>query len=151
MLLFQQNLQASGQSLTLTAEVGSFSVVGQDAQIKVGRTLNAEQSSFTINGQAVGLFIVYQIGANIGEFVVSGQDLTINKDGAIGYSILAQLGQVTLTGKAVQIIKTPKPTTQGAVKRKQPTFAPPDYKEQILKEDEILLMLINEAMSQVKL
>jgi hypothetical protein len=150
MILFQQNLQSSGQSLTLTASVGSFSVSGQDAQIKVGRTLTAQQSSFTLDGQAVGLSLAYRMAANIGEFVVSGQDLTINKDGAIGYSILAEFGQVTLLGQTVQIIKTAKPTTQGGVKRPQPVFTPRDYREQLLKEDEMLLMFINEMMINIK-
>lgn len=171
MLLFQQNLQTNGQSLTLTASAGSFTESGQDAQIKVGRTLNAEQSSFTLNGQSVNLtahrslvgdygqFTLSgqdsQINANrtalveYGQFALSGQNVTISKDGAIGYSILAEFGQVTLSGQSVQITKTAKPTG-GAVKRPKPVFTPRDYREQILKEDEMILMFINEIMINIK-
>lgn len=195
MLLIQQNLQANGQSLILTAEVGSFSVSGQDAQIKVGLALTAQQSSFTLDGQAVGLSLAYRMVANIGEFALSGQaaqitahrliagelgqfvvngqdsqinanrtasvqygqfayigqDVVISKDGAVGFTILAEFGEVTLSGQPVQITKTAKPTTTGAIKRPQPVFTPKDYKGQIKREDEILLMLINETIRQIKI
>jgi hypothetical protein len=146
MLLFQQNLQSSGQSLTLTASVGSFTESGQDAQIKVGLTLTAQQSSFTLDGQAVGLSLAYRMAANIGEFALNGQAVNLTAQ----RSLIGEFGQVTLSGQTVQIIKTAKPTTQGGVKRPQPVFTPRDYREQLLKEDEMLLMFINEMMINIK-
>jgi hypothetical protein len=173
MLLFQQNLQTTSQAFTLTASVGSFNVSGQDAQITVGLTLIAQNSSFSLNGQNVGVSVSYKLATNVGEFVLNGQtaqitahrslvsdygqfvlngqDVTISKDGAVGFSILAEFGQVTLLGNSVQITKTSQPTTGGAVKRKQPVFTPPNYREQILKEDEMFLTFVNEIIIGVKI
>lgn len=136
---------------SISVEFGAFSVNGQTAQITAHRSLVGDYGQFVLNGQESQINAQRKALAEMGQFALNGQNVTISKDGAVGFSILAEFGQVTLTGNSVQITKTTKPTTGGAVKRKQPVFTPPDYREQIMKEDEMILMFVNEMMKGIKL
>jgi hypothetical protein len=138
----------TSKSVSVTS--AEYVLNGNTAQITAQRSISSENGLFELNGQESQINAQRKASAQYGEFALVGQNATITADGQIGYTLLAGFGQVTLTGQSVQIRKTAKPTTQGSVKRK-PVFTPPDYREQIMREDEMILMFVNEMMKGIKI
>ena len=72
---------SSGTSYTLTAEAGSFTITGQDANLEHHRSLAADAGSFTITGFDATLTYnpvqSYTLTADAGSFVITGSPATL--------------------------------------------------------------------------
>lgn len=67
-------LLAAGPTYTLSADAGSFTINGQDANLIYGRVLVADSGSFTITGQDANFIRNYVLSAESGNFTITGQD-----------------------------------------------------------------------------
>lgn len=74
----------SGPTYTLTADPGSFTLTGQDANLLVGRVLTADLGSFTLSGQDATFSRSYVLTAESGSFTLTGQDVTLTYSGVAG-------------------------------------------------------------------
>mgnify|MGYP006275035703 CR=1 FL=1 len=152
LIVNQGSLTLTGQQAVvksarnLTAGFGAVALLGNNSNFTKTKTIQAQNGFFGLSGQSVQIQIAKSISVDYGGFNLVGNSATISKSGGLQYTINADNGVIALVGKYVQFVRT-SPTTGGAKrKRVEPTFQPPNYREQILKEDENLLMLINEIM-----
>ena len=81
---------------SLTAEQGSFTLTGADADLLAGRSLTAEQGSFTLTGADASLLASRELTAEQGSFTLTGADADLTY--VTSYSITAEQGTFTLTG-----------------------------------------------------
>lgn len=90
-----------GSSTTLTADNGTFTHTGQDANLLFGRKLTADYGSFALSGQDVTLTktTAYSISADYGSFSLAGQDVTFQKTDAGSYILTAEVGLFSLVGQ----------------------------------------------------
>jgi hypothetical protein len=79
----------------LTAAEGSYSLSGQDAGLLAGRLLTAAEGSYTLSGQAVSLLAGRLLTADQGSFTFAGQDASLLR----GFLLSAEQGAFTLTGQ----------------------------------------------------
>jgi hypothetical protein len=91
---------------TLTADAGSFTLSGQDANLTIGRILTADAGAFTLSGQDAALSVGRVITADAGAFTLTGQDatLTVTPAGGTAYTLTADAGDFALTGQDAQFV-----------------------------------------------
>jgi len=98
---------------SLTAEFGSYTLVGSNALVDV--SMNAEQGSYTLTGQVTGLTYsalnVYTIAADQGSYTLNGQ--TVNT--LFNLKVFADVGSYNLTGRQVGLVWSGAPISQGNV------------------------------------
>lgn len=83
-----------GDSYSITASVGSFSLTGIAALLKIALTITASVGSFVLSGIASNLKRGFGIVASAGSFVLSGIDLILKSSRTMSASV----GTFTLTG-----------------------------------------------------
>lgn len=138
-------------SKTLSVDGGEFNLNGQTATITAQRSLIGGNGQFEIVGQESQINAHRTATADLGQFTLTGENVTITNDGGNAFTLLVDGGTFGLVGRSVTFIRT-QPTTGGKKKkpiRNEPVFEPKDYREQILKEDEMMLMFVNELMRQI--
>lgn len=118
---------AAAGSYTLVADPGSYTVTGQDADLRVARNITAEVGSYSYTGTAADLLKGFRIGldagsysltgqattlrynriidAVAGSYTYTGQDATLTYTPATGdYSIVAEAGSYSLTGQDASLV-----------------------------------------------
>jgi hypothetical protein len=79
---------------TMTAEVGTFTLTGQDANLLFGRKLIADVGSFVLTGFDAILRKGYILTAEVGTFALTGFDAML----LFGRKLIAETGAFVLTG-----------------------------------------------------
>lgn len=69
--------ETAGQSYTLVADTGTYTLTGQAAALTVSRVLTAEQGTLTLTGQDAALVVSRRLVAETGMYVLSGQDAVL--------------------------------------------------------------------------
>jgi hypothetical protein len=77
----------------LVAEVGSFVLTGFDAILRKGYIIAAEVGTFALTGFDAALLFARKLIAETGSFVLTGFDASLNK----GYRMMADAGEFVLT------------------------------------------------------
>ena len=97
---------------TLTADVGNYSLNGQDATLKptFKRTLVADAASYSLNGQDALLSYIpggvdYYLPADTGSYTLNGQDA--NFAVVRNYALSADVGSYTLNGQDATLAYSP--------------------------------------------
>lgn len=85
---------------TLTAEVGVFTLTGQDADLRVARKLTADVGSYSLTGQDASLTVARKLSAEAGSFSLSGQDASLT----VARRLTAEAGEYLLTGQDASLI-----------------------------------------------
>lgn len=87
----------------MAADVGTFTLTGEDAGLRRALKLAAAYGTFTLSGQDVTLTYVqhgaYTLTAAYGSFTLTGQDTTFLR----GLRLPASVGTFTLTGQAANL------------------------------------------------
>lgn len=82
----------------ITAEAGSYAVTGQDATLTISTVITAEAGSYTVTGQDASLIHDGLISAEAGSYVLTGQDATLTFSGVGAFLIDAESGSYAITG-----------------------------------------------------
>lgn len=104
-----------GTSFTLTADVGTFGLTGQDATLSFSGgpppgsyTLTADQGTYTLTGGDA--YVDTQLTAEQGSYTLSGQDATLTvSTPAVAYLLTADQGSYILTGMINTMIWSGQP------------------------------------------
>lgn len=78
----------------LTAAVGSYAITGTAATLKYGRKLTADVGSYVITGTAAALKVATKLTAAVGSYAISGVDAVL----AYGRKIVADVGSYAISG-----------------------------------------------------
>ena len=84
---------------TLTAEQGTYTLDGRDANFPRIYLLDAAQGTYTLAGQDAVLRTLPVLSAEQGTYSLSGQSANLN----VGYSLLSNVGFYDLTGQAATL------------------------------------------------
>ena len=93
------------QAIVFPAEVGTFTLSGQNANLLRGRKILAESGAYTLTGQAVTLTRGKQINAESASFALTGQNANLLN----AQKILAEVASYTLTGQNVTTVRGHSP------------------------------------------
>ncbi len=93
------NLVYSGSNRTLSADVGSYSISGVAASLKVARRIAENVGSYSVTGQTAALVVGRKITAGIGSYALSGVNTALK----LGRKIQASSGNYTITGASIDI------------------------------------------------
>jgi hypothetical protein len=90
---------------SLLADLGTFSLTGQDAGLLAARQLLAEAGAYALTGQDAGLLKASLLACVLGEYTLTGNDaaLTYTPQGA--FLLTADTGAYLLTGQAASLLK----------------------------------------------
>lgn len=91
---------AGGTAYTLTAALGTFSLTGKAATLRIARKLSAAAGSFALSGKAATLRVGYKIAASAGSFALSGVAANLKRT----YSLASSTGSFVLSGKNAGLI-----------------------------------------------
>ena len=94
---FTGEIQDGAGDPTITAESGSFSLAGQDAQVTRSLAISAESGSFSLSGQNADFSSDRRIAAESGPFSLAGQNAQFDVAGIT--NLPADSGSFTLTGQ----------------------------------------------------
>jgi len=93
---------------SLTADVGSYTITGQTAQVLKSSLLTADNGSYTSTGQAATITWTpvtgYEITADAGSYTIAGQAATITY--LQNFAVTADAGAYSVTGQAATLLKT---------------------------------------------
>ena len=98
MLLLLLQSAASG-TYTLAANVGAFTLTGQDANPEYGRRLSGDLGAFTLSGQNATLSKGRRLTGAVGTFTLSGQAANLEYGRRLG----SDVGTFTLSGQAANL------------------------------------------------
>jgi len=88
------SVPTGGTNYTLTADSGSFTLTGTDANLEYGRKLAADSGSFAVTGTDANLEFGRELIADSGAFSVTGTDANLE----YGRRLSADSGAFALTG-----------------------------------------------------
>lgn len=88
---------------TLTADTGSYTQTGQDANLLLGRVVQADSGAYTYTGTDVNLLYGRLISAETGAYVYTGIDADLIYTPIGGYTLTADPGSYALTGVDVNL------------------------------------------------
>jgi hypothetical protein len=90
----------SGATYTLTADAGTFTLSGTDADVLLNRLLDADAGTFSLSGQDVNLLFNHLLTTDSGSFALTGQnvDLLFNR------LLSAEPGSFSLSGVDVNLL-----------------------------------------------
>lgn len=97
-----------GTAYVLTADVGLFSLAGQDAALPVERRLTGDFGAFSFTGQDAALPVERRLTGDVGLFALAGQDAALR----MARQLMAEAGVFTVAGQDVAFIVS---TFSGAV------------------------------------
>jgi hypothetical protein len=87
---------AAGNTYSLSAGAGSYTLAGQSASLPFGRKLATAAGSYALSGQAAGLAIARKLAASAGSYGLSGQASGLY----LGRRLAASAGSYALSGQA---------------------------------------------------
>lgn len=93
---------------TATAAQGSFTLTGQAAALKAGRTLAATQASYGLSGQVAALKASRLLTPAQGSYALSGQNavLVYTPAGGPTYTLTCSAGSYMLVGRSVSLLQS---------------------------------------------
>ena len=89
-----------------SAETGSYAVTGFNANLFYGRKFSAETGVYAITGFDANLFYNRKLISDTGSYAITGFAATLTKTTAGGYSINAESGTYALTGFSANLLTT---------------------------------------------
>lgn len=89
-----------GDTITLTADNGSYTVSGQTASLRRALRLDSANGSYVLNGQNANLLNHQLLNANNGSYVLSGQTANLSKTRAV----IADNGTYSLNGQTASLL-----------------------------------------------
>jgi hypothetical protein len=96
---------AGGGNVTLTADVGTFTLAGQDANLLASRVLPADAGAFVLAGQDASLLRSLVLTADAGTFTLAGQNAALTYSGTSGpFTLTAESGAFTLAGQSADLL-----------------------------------------------
>lgn len=100
----RQNLlipaQTGGTAYSLTADVGTYTLTGQNADLYYNRAVSADAGAYSLTGQAASLLRDSLLSLDAGSYAITGQDASLDYQKAISadagsYSITGQIADLT--------------------------------------------------------
>lgn len=88
----------------LNADVGTFTLTGNGANLLRGYTLTASTGAFTLTGNNTNLRIQRTLPAATGSFTLTGNDVNLNKVTSGTYTLVAETGSFALTGVSANLL-----------------------------------------------
>lgn len=86
---------AQASAGTLLADVGTFTLTGNDANLRAARKIGADAGVFSLSGQSVSIRATHlPLVAGVGTFTLNGQAALLTRD----VPLVAAAGEFTLTG-----------------------------------------------------
>ena len=104
-------LTYSTPALILDADVGTFTITGQAADLLYHRKIPIESGAITLTGQEAGLLYSRILSAENGTFTITGQDAEM----LLGFLLSVSAGSIVLTGSDVTLTYTGVVTAGGLV------------------------------------
>lgn len=99
------------RALQLGAEAGSFSLSGQDAELRFGRQLSAEVGGYLLSGHDAAFAYHRNLAASAGAFALAGQAATFSYIRRLS----AETGSFALAGQEANLSITPAPPTVSSI------------------------------------
>ena len=116
--VFFLQAQSGGTSYTLAADVGAFTLSGQDAGLLAGRTVAGDAGSFALSGQDAGLYVGRKVTGDAGAFAFTGQDADLVYTQPGVYTLAADAGSFALNGQDASLLYSAESTNAGVGKSK---------------------------------
>ena len=93
---------SSAGGFTLTADAGTFSIIGQSAGLTINRNVSAESGNLTISGQNASLTTNRVMISETGTMSITGQDANLLY--GAGFILNAEAGSLAITGQDASLI-----------------------------------------------
>ena len=90
----------------LIADTGSYAITGSNANLLYSRKFSAETGVYAITGFDANLFYNRKLISDTGSYAITGFAATLTKTTAGGYSINAESGTYALTGFSANLLTT---------------------------------------------
>lgn len=90
-------------SYTLTADSGTYTISGTDAEIDSGRNLAANSGTYSYSGTSVDLNQGFNLSADSGAYTYSGTDATLTYAPAGAYDLTADSGSYSYSGTNAEL------------------------------------------------
>lgn len=97
-------LPAGGGSYTLTSNLGTYALSGQDATLRNARRIAAENATYTLSGQAATARVARLLTSALGTYTESGQDASL----LAARRLTSAAATYTLTGQTATLLRALK-------------------------------------------
>jgi len=89
---------------SMVASIGTFTLSGIVAGLKIGRRVIADSRSYAFIGNTAGLTVGRKVTASVRSFALTGIDATLTKTTVAGYTLAASVGSFSLAGQSTGLL-----------------------------------------------